>query len=79
MKGAEPVLKSWEEEVARAGGTAEFNLEEDLHTISGNIIAHTAFGTDHEKAKEIYQTQREYVNLLFQNLHSGWYWIPGFT
>lgn len=79
VKGAEPVLKSWEEEVARAGGTAEFNLEEDLHTISGNIIAHTAFGTDHEKAKEIYQTQREYVNLLFQNLHSGWYWIPGFT
>lgn len=54
VKGVELVLKSWEEEVVRVGGIVEFNLEEDLYIIFGNIIVYMVFGIDYEKVKEIY-------------------------
>ncbi|KAG0607680.1 hypothetical protein M758_8G047300 [Ceratodon purpureus] len=77
VSSCECELQKWEE-ACRLGGAVEVSVEEDLNTISNNIIAHTAFSADREKAKEIYRTQRKYVSLLFESLDSGWYWIPGF-
>lgn len=71
------VLHEWEE-ACRAGGSVEISVEDDMNAVSNNVIAHVAFGTDREKAKEIFQTQRQFVALLFERLHSGLYWIPGF-
>lgn len=77
VKSVEPVLRDWEE-ACRASEPVEISVEDDLNVISNNIIAHTAFGTDREKGKEIYQTQKKYVALLFERLDSGLFWIPGF-
>jgi len=77
VSSVESVLHEWEE-ACRAGDSVEISVEEDLNAISNNIIALTAFGTDREKAKDIYRTQRQFVALLFERLDSGLYWIPGF-
>lgn len=77
VRSVESVLQEWEE-ACRAGGSIEISVEDDLNVISNNVIAQTAFGTDREKAKEIYRTQRNYVSLLFELLDSGLFWIPGF-
>lgn len=77
VSSVESVLREWEE-ACRAGGEVEISVEDDLNAISNNVIAHTAFGTDSEKAKEIHRTQRQFVRLLFERLDSGLFWIPGF-
>jgi hypothetical protein len=42
VKASTVELKAWEHRVAEAGGSLEFDVDADIHTISGRVISYTA-------------------------------------
>ena len=72
-------LENWQHRVAEAGGSLEFDVEGDIHTISGRVLLYTAFGYDaFEKGQQIYNLQTQYAEVLFAAYQRPTFWIPGF-
>jgi hypothetical protein len=79
VKAATLDLEAWERRVAEAGGSLDFDVEADVHTISGRVLSCTAFGNDSfEKGQEIYHLQMQYAQLLFEAYQQPTNWIPGY-
>jgi hypothetical protein len=79
VKASTVELENWEHRVAEAGGSLEFDVDADIHTISGRALAYTAFGYDSfEKGQQIYNLQRQYAKNLFEAFQRPTFWIPGF-
>lgn len=68
-------IKKWEQTVALAGGSAEIDVQPDIHKISGRILSCTAFGGDFEKGELIYELQSEVSRQLFINFRNPLSWI----
>ena len=79
VKAATLDIEAWEHKVAEAGGSLDFDVEADVHTISGRILSYTAFGNDSfEKGQEIYHLQMQYAQLLIEAFQRPTFWIPGY-
>ena len=79
VKAATIDLEAWEHRVAEAGGSLDFDVEADVHTISGRVLSYTAFGNDSfEKGQEIYHLQMQYAQLLFEASERFTFRIPGY-
>ena len=79
VKASAVELKAWEHRVAEAGGSLEFDVDADIHTISGRVLSYTAFGYDSfEKGQQIYNLQAQHSKNLFEAFHRPTFWIPGF-
>lgn len=78
VKGAAPVLDKWEQMVSDAGGPVEIDVGSDLHIISGQIIAHTAFGGSYEQGKQVFEDMSALVSALSEAFFSPTSLIPGF-
>jgi hypothetical protein len=79
VKASTVELENWEHRVAEAGGSLEFDVEADVHTISGRVLSYTAFGYDSfEKGQQIYNLQNQYAQVLFEAYQRPTFGIPGF-
>lgn len=79
MEGAATELQKWEQEVEERGGTAELDVEPDLHKISGRIISRTAFGDEFEIGEQIFKFQTLLSQELLKGFRSTAYWlVPGY-
>ncbi|KAG0620516.1 hypothetical protein M758_4G222100 [Ceratodon purpureus] len=75
VEGTATEIQKWEQIVAQAGGSAEIDIEADMHKISGRILSLTAFGTDSEKGFQVYETQTELAKEYYQMLRGVGFWI----
>ncbi|KAG6489091.1 cytochrome P450 714B3-like [Zingiber officinale] len=64
VDSATPLLRSWQERVDLAGGTAEINIDEDLRRYSADVISRTCFGSNYARGKEIFQKLRALQNAV---------------
>ncbi|KAG0605431.1 hypothetical protein M758_9G058500 [Ceratodon purpureus] len=78
VKGAMEEIEKWEQMTTQAGGMLDYDVEHDIHIISGKIMSYTAFGDEFERGKQIYELQSETVGHLFAALSNPMFWIPGY-
>ncbi|KAJ4832520.1 hypothetical protein Tsubulata_900077 [Turnera subulata] len=49
-----PLITKWEKRVAVGGGVAEVTIDEDLRTLSADIISKACFGSSYSQGKQIF-------------------------
>lgn len=67
------LLRSWESKVESEGGMALFRIDQDLRSLSADIISRSSFGSNYSKGKEIFSKLRT----LQQVMSQGNLGIPG--
>ncbi|KAG0564880.1 hypothetical protein KC19_8G147200 [Ceratodon purpureus] len=77
VEGTVSTLQMWEEKVKQGGGVAEFDVQPDVHAISGKIISLAAFSNDFETGRQIYENQKSIIEIVFKSLGSLLFYIPG--
>jgi len=68
-------IQEWEKVVTEGHGSAEIDVEPDMHKISTRIISLTAFGGDYDKGEQIYKLQREILMQVFKSLRNPLAWL----
>ncbi|XP_024630270.1 cytochrome P450 714C2 isoform X2 [Medicago truncatula] len=68
------MLRSWESRIESDGVVSEIKIDEDLRSLSADIIARVCFGSNYVKGKEIFTKLRDLLKLL-SKIYVG---IPGF-
>nr|KYP40612.1 Secologanin synthase [Cajanus cajan] len=66
-------LRSWEARLESEGDISEIKVDEDLRSLSADIIARACFGSNYIEGKEIFSKLRD-VQKLLSKVHAG---IPG--
>ncbi|QCE04813.1 cytokinin trans-hydroxylase [Vigna unguiculata] len=67
-------LRSWEGRLEGEGAVSEIKIDEDLRSLSADIIARACFGSNYIEGREIFSKLRDLQTILSKR-HSG---IPGF-
>ncbi|XP_058736876.1 cytochrome P450 714C2-like [Vicia villosa] len=68
------MLRSWESRIERDGVVSEIKIDEDLRSLSADIISKACFGSNYAQGKEIFTKLRDLQGLL-SKISVG---IPGF-
>ncbi|KAK7286960.1 hypothetical protein RJT34_22337 [Clitoria ternatea] len=68
------MLKSWETRIGGEGVVSEIKIDEDMRSLSADIIARACFGSNYIEGEEIFSKLRDLQKLLSKT-HAG---IPGF-
>jgi hypothetical protein len=67
------ILRFWESKVESEGGMALFRIDQDLRSLSADIISRSSFGSNYSKGKEIFSKLRTLQKIMSQ----GNIGIPG--
>ena len=65
------LLKSWEIRVEGEGGISEIIVDEDLRSLSADIISRACFGSNYSKGEEIFSKLNELQELLSKRVFSS--------
>ncbi|PNX82608.1 cytochrome p450 734a1-like protein [Trifolium pratense] len=68
------MLRSWESIIERDGIVSEIKIDEDLRSLSADIISRACFGSNYVQGKEIFTKLRDLQKVL-SKIYAG---IPGF-
>ncbi|KAE9611194.1 putative cytochrome P450 [Lupinus albus] len=68
------MLRSWETRLQSEGGVSEIKVDEDLRSLSADIISRACFGSNYVEGKEIFTKLRD-VQRALSTIYVG---IPGF-
>nr|DAD33834.1 TPA_asm: hypothetical protein HUJ06_012685 [Nelumbo nucifera] len=68
------LVSRWEE-LATPEGSCELDVWPEFQNLTGDAISRTAFGSNYEEGKRIFQLQNEQAKLILQHLQS--IYIPG--
>ncbi|CAI8612503.1 unnamed protein product [Vicia faba] len=68
------MLRSWESRIERDGEVSEIKVDENLRSLSADIISRACFGSNYAQGKEIFTKIRDLQNLL-SKISVG---VPGF-
>ncbi|CAB4299785.1 unnamed protein product [Prunus armeniaca] len=60
------MLRSWESKIEGEGGIAVFGVDEDLRSLSADIISRTSFGSNYSQGKEIFLKLRTLQKIMYQ-------------
>lgn len=62
------MVNKWEKlaSASASASAAEVDVWPYLEDLSGDVISRTAFGSNHEEGRQIFQLQKEQVALAFQ-------------
>ncbi|KAG5545993.1 hypothetical protein RHGRI_018230 [Rhododendron griersonianum] len=73
------MIGKWEVLVSTKG-SCELDIWPYLSNLTADVISRTTFGSDYEEGKQIFQLQKEQIDLLMQPLRSmyipGWRFLP---
>ncbi|XP_058220660.1 cytochrome P450 CYP72A219-like isoform X1 [Rhododendron vialii] len=73
------MISKWEVSVSTKG-SCELDVWPYLSNLTADVISRTAFGSDYEEGKQIFELQKEQTDLLMQPLRSmyipGWKFLP---
>lgn len=58
------MLRSWESRIERDGVVSEIKIDEDLRSLSADIISRACFGSNYAPGKEIFTKLRDLQKLL---------------
>ncbi|WCJ30496.1 Cytochrome P450 714A1 [Euphorbia peplus] len=65
VESTQPMLTKWKETIKVKGGNeAEISVDDDLRSLSGNVIAKACFGSSYSKGKQIFSKLRTLKQLL---------------
>ncbi|RXI06723.1 hypothetical protein DVH24_025859 [Malus domestica] len=67
------MLRSWESKIENEGGSAVFEVDKDLRSLSADIISRTSFGSNYSQGKEIFLKLRTLQKIMSQG-NTG---VPG--
>lgn len=75
MDSVEKVLKKWDDGIR---GTKEIEVDvlKEFHFLSAEILSKTAFGSNFEEGKHIFELQDQQATLTLQALRTVY--LPGF-
>ena len=76
-KSASEMVTKWEN-VVSPKGLAEVDVWPNLQALTSDAISRTAFGSNYEEGRRIFELQREQTEHLMQAARSVYINIPGF-
>jgi cytochrome P450 len=72
------LLQTWEQKIQTGKGLVELEVSNEMRIISGDIIAHTAFNTNYEMAKQVFAKIDNLVLTMSKAFSNPLFWIPGY-
>ena len=75
MDGTQTEINKWEQMVAQGGGSAEIEMEADVHKISGRILSLTLFSGDFKRGVQIYELQTELAEEFIKMTRTIGFWL----
>jgi len=79
VEGSTVEIHKWKQMVVQAGGSAEINVEPDVHKLSGRVLSLTVFGGEYETGVQVYELQTELGVRIFDLFKELGFWlIPGY-
>ncbi|KAL0443797.1 UNVERIFIED_CONTAM: cytochrome [Sesamum latifolium] len=74
------MLSKWDEKIAAKEGSCELDIWPCLQNMTSDAISRTAFGSNYEEGRKIFELQREQEEHLLQALQTlyipGWRFLP---
>ncbi|KAK4398164.1 cytochrome [Sesamum angolense] len=74
------MLSKWDEEIVAKEGSCELDVWPYLQNMTSDVISRTAFGSNYEEGRKIFELQREQEEHLLQALQTlyipGWRFVP---
>ncbi|KAL0353989.1 UNVERIFIED_CONTAM: cytochrome [Sesamum angustifolium] len=74
------MLSKWDEEIVAKEGSRELDIWPYLQNMTSDVISRTAFGSNYEEGRKIFELQREQEEHLLQALQTlyipGWRFLP---
>jgi hypothetical protein len=77
-KSASSMAHEWEKKVRDGGGNVELEVGDYMKRVTADIIALTAFGSNYEKGKKVFEQQVTLINLMDQRDKQQFSAIPGY-
>lgn len=75
VEGSATEIHKWEQMVAQAGGSAEIDVEPDVHKLSGRVLSLTMFGGEYETGVQVYEKQMELGATFFSLFQEVGFWL----
>ncbi|KAH8969605.1 hypothetical protein BDL97_02G042200 [Sphagnum fallax] len=77
-KSASSMADEWETKVMDGGGCVELEVGDYMTRLAANIIAHTAFGSNYERGRKVFDQQLALIDLYGQRAMQPLVAIPGY-
>lgn len=78
-KSASSMADEWETKVMDGGGCVELEVGDYMTRLAANIIAHTAFGSNYERGRKVFDQQLALIDLYGQRAMQPLVAIPGYS
>ncbi|CAI9095110.1 OLC1v1030971C1 [Oldenlandia corymbosa var. corymbosa] len=72
---ASDMLSKWDESILQNNGSCERDVWPDLHKFTSDAISRTAFGSNYEEGRNIFELQTEQAELVMKEVKS--FYFPG--